>query len=295
MPAPNSATDRWTTRRLLDWMTDAFRKRGLDSPRMLAEQLLAHVLGCERIRLYTAADRPAGDDERERLRDLVARALNDEPIQYLVGEAWFDGLPFDVDPRVLIPRPSTATILDAARAYFEGFPQAGPLVADVCTGSGIIAVALLKHLPGARAIATDISPDALEVARHNAQRHAVLDRIDFRAGDLLEPLQADAPLDAILANPPYIPDHEWPDVEPNVKNHEPHGALRAGPEGLDLIRPLLDRAPDLLRPGGLLAIELACSHAEIVLAAARADARLTGSVVLDDVDSLPRVLVACRV
>lgn len=274
-------------------MADAFRDKGLDAPRMLAEQLLAHTLGCERIRLYTDPDRPTSDDERARLRDLAARALRHEPVQYLVGEAWFYSLPLIVDRRVLIPRPSTATLADAALAFLRSLPRP-PLLADVGTGCGAIAIAILKNHPDARAIATDISPDALDVARANAQRHAVADRLELRLGSLTDPLADAGPFDAILANPPYVPDHEWPDVEPNVAEHEPPLALRAGPDGLDLIRPLLAAAPGLLRPGGFLGVEIASCTREAVLDLARADARLTDADVLDDLDRLPRVLVAHR-
>ena len=283
----------WTTRRLLDWMSGAFKARGLDSPRMLAELLLAHVLACDRLKLYTDADRPAADQERQRLRDLVGRALKDEPIQYLVGEAWFYGLPFSVDPRVLIPRPSTATILDAALPALEDAGDT-PRIADIGAGSGAIAIALLHRLPGARAIATDVSPEALAVANANAERHAVADRIEFREGSLLDPLRAEPPFDAILSNPPYIPDHEWPQVEPNVASHEPHLALRAGPDGLEFVRPLLAGAPGHLKPGAFLAIEIAACTAPEVLALARADDRLTDARILDDIDRLPRVLLARR-
>jgi release factor glutamine methyltransferase len=274
-------------------MTGAFRDKGLDSPRMLAEQLVAHALACDRLRLYTDADRPASDDERARLRDLAARALRHEPVQYLVGEAWFYSLPLLVDRRVLIPRPSTATLVDAALPLLQGLDYP-PRVADVCTGSGAIGVAILKNHPEAQVIATDVSADALEVARANAERHAVADRLDLRLGNLLEPLADEPPFDAVLANPPYIPDHEWPDVEPNVADHEPHLALRAGPDGLALIGPLLREAPSLLRPGGLLAIEIAACNRDAVLALAGDDDRLAEARVLDDLDRLARVLVARR-
>ncbi len=290
-PAP----DRWTTRSLLDWMTGAFRGRGLDSPRLLAEMLLAHVLGCDRLRLYTDADRPASDPERDALRGLVSRALRHEPVQYLVGEAWFDSLPLAVDPRVLIPRPSTATLVEALVDHLRRAGSADrPRFADIGTGSGAVAVSALKRVPAATALATDISPDALEVARTNAERHGVADRLTLRHGDLLEPLDGEAPLDAIASNPPYIPDHEWPAVEPNVKDHEPHLALRAGPDGLRFVGPLIERAPALLAPGGLLAIEIAAATAGAVLVAARAHTLLGGPRVLEDWEGHPRVLVATR-
>jgi release factor glutamine methyltransferase len=292
-------------------MGQAFTKKDLDSPRLLAELLMAHVVGCERLKLYMDPDRPATPLERETLRDLVARALKHEPVQYLVGEAWFFGLPFKVDRRVLIPRPCTETIVEHVLQHHRathGPSHAesasrgeGALIADVCTGSGAIAVALMKHLPGARAAATDISVEALELARENAQRHNVADRVDFLRGDLLAPLRAfaptgaDASLDYLVSNPPYIPDEEWPDqVDRNVRDHEPHVALRAGPDGLRFARPLLTDGARLLKPGGLLLVEVAASRASAALAITSANPLLRDARVLKDHEGLDRVVLATR-
>jgi release factor glutamine methyltransferase len=291
---PATDPQSWTTRSLLDWMASAFRERSLDAPRLLAEMLLAHVLGCERLRLYTDADRPATAAERRALRALVSRALRHEPVQYLVGEAWFDTLPFHVDPRVLIPRPSTATLVEALVRRLRDADEPAPRFADVCTGSGCVAVSALRRVPAATAVATDLSTDALDVARRNAERHGVGDRLALRSGDLLDPIAGDPPLRAIAANPPYIPDHEWADVEPNVKDHEPHAALRAGPDGLRFVAPLIEHAPERLAPGGLLAIEIATVTAGDVLRAAERHPGLTGARILEDLEGLPRVLVAER-
>lgn len=301
---------RWTTRKLLAWMNDAFERAGIDSPRLCAELLLAHVIGCDRLRLYMEADRPASELERSSLRDLVRRALDHEPVQYLVGEWSFYGMSFKVDSRALIPRPSTETIIEAALDHikttpgFGGSDRAtageGSLIADVCTGSGVIACALAKELPGARVIATDISPGALALAGENAKRHHLDDRVELLEGDLLAPI-AEHPsagharaLHAIVSNPPYIPDHEWENVPDNVKHHEPTLALRGGPDGLDLVRPLLERAPEMLKENGLLAIELASSHAEAALEIARADERLRECRIVKDHEGLPRTLLAER-
>lgn len=304
-PSPGSAgAQAWTTRRLLDWMTGAFREKGLDSPRLLAELLLCHVFACERLGLYTHADRPASQGERDTLRALVGRALKHEPVQYLVGEAWFFSLPFHVDRRVLVPRPATETIVEHALQRVRqdcaslgcGPDGEGLTFADVCTGSGCIAVALLKNLPRARGIASDLSADALEVAATNATRHGVLDRLTLAQGDLLEPVeraqQAIAPegFSFVLSNPPYIPDHEWGAVEPNVKLFEPESALRGGADGLDLARPIFARAGALLRPGGELLVEVAASHAS----EARALAERAGfeqARVLKDFEGFDRVIV----
>ena len=288
-------------------MAEAFTDRDLDSPRLSAEMLLAHTIGCDRLRLYMDADRPATPLERAALRDLVARALKHEPIQYLVGEAWFFGLPFAVDHRVLIPRPCTETIVERVLQHARSRPGfGGPegdalLIADVCTGSGCIGVALAKHLPHARVLCTDISDDALAVARENAKRHEVIDRIDFRVGSLLEPVLAHpaagrrGSIAYLVSNPPYIPDHEW-DTEMglNVKGHEPDIALRGGPDGLELVRPLIAGAPGLLRPDGLLVVEFAASTAEAVRTTAAGTPGLTEIEIVSDLDSLPRTLVARR-
>lgn len=290
--SPAGPDQTWTTRTLLAWMTGAFRDRGLDSPRLQAEMLLAHVLGCERMRLYMDADREAAPAERESLRALVQRALRHEPIQYLVGSEHFFGMRFAVDPRVLIPRPSTETIVqhvleEARRRAAPG--GEGLALADVCTGSGCIAVALLRHLPAARAVATDISPAALEVAAANAAQHGVADRLELRRGDLLAPL-GDERFDFITGNPPYIPDDEWQAVEPNVKDHEPHDALRGGADGMRFAAPIIQGARRNLAKSGAALVEVASSRAESAAAAARASG--WGRVrILRDCDDLPRVLV----
>ncbi len=277
-------------------MNDAFTTRGLDSPRLCAEILLSHVLGCDRLRLYMETDRPASPDEREQLRRLVRRALDHEPIQYLTGEAWFFGLRLKADRRALIPRPSTETIvehlLQHGRASDEPGKRTGPVrIADVCTGSGCIAVALAKNMPGAGIVATDISADALELARENAESLGVADRVEFIEGDLLAPLAGRGPFDWIVSNPPYIPDHEWGAVEPNVKDHEPTAALRGGADGLDLVGPIIERARGLLAPGGGLLVEIAaCTAGDVLALASRAgwpDPRI-----LKDHEGLDRVLVA---
>lgn len=309
-PAPNPAAESWTTRKLLAWMTKAFEDKGLDAPRRQAEMLLAHVLGTERLRLYMDPDRPAAPLERDTLRGLVKRALANEPIQYLVGEEHFFGMTFKVDKRVLIPRPSTQTIVEAVLQHARKNPDAGAvresdagtgiLIADICTGSGCIAAALAKHLPGARVVATDLSADALAVAKENIERHSLTDRVDLLQGHLFDALSAHPVASArgsiryLCSNPPYIPDDEWAAIEPNVKDHEPTLALRGGPDGMDLVRPLITDAPTHLEPGGLLLIEIAAARAPDALALAKAHPDLTNARILKDSDGLPRVLVAER-
>lgn len=303
-----TTVQNWTTRSLLAWMTEAFTKKGLDSPRLMAELLMGHVAGCERMRLYMDADRPASPLERDRLRDLVGRALKHEPVQYLVGEGWFYGLPMHVSPAVLIPRPCTETLVEQvllhARAEpgFGGKAGEGVRFADVCAGSGSIAIALLKQLAKATGLATDISGAALEVCRKNAERHKVADRLEILEGDLLAPLEGHAAggvhgLHYLVSNPPYIPDSEWNDpamMGRNVKGYEPEGALRGGPDGLTFVRPLIERGPGLLRAKGLIAIEVAAATAREAAARMREHPMLEGVRIVKDLEGLERVVIGAR-
>lgn len=331
MSSTTPTTEPWTTKRLLAWMTEAFTKKDLDAPRLSAEILLGHVLKCERLKLYMESERATAPAELDQLRALVSRALKHEPVQYLTGEAYFFGLALSVDKRVLIPRPCTELIVEQAltvgtpalRAGSPASPaneaaEAPPLVgddlrarnkaaaasagnglriADLCTGSGAIAIAIAKRLPGATIIATDISPDAIAVARTNAQRHQVDTRIDLRQGDLLIAIANESILDIITANPPYIPDSEWDSgqVDPNVKLHEPALALRAGPDGLQFVRPLIQHAHKHLKPGGTLLIELASATAIEAKHIAEATNHYRDIAILNDHEGLPRVLSAKRI
>ncbi|MBY0309082.1 MAG: peptide chain release factor N(5)-glutamine methyltransferase [Phycisphaerales bacterium] len=294
----------WTVRRLLAWVADAFTRRGLDSPKLSAEILLSHVLGVDRLKLYTDPEREPSKEQLDELRALVARALKDEPVQYLTGRAWFFGLPFAVDRRVLVPRPCTElmveTVLQRARAVAgaQGAARARGAdvrIVDVCTGSGCVGIALAKHLKEALVVATDLSTDAIDVARSNAQRHGV--NVDLRQGDLFAALgpRERASFHFVLANPPYIPDAEWPGVPPNVKRHEPDLALRGGPDGLAVVRPLIEQAADWLAPGGTLMVETAARTAQAAFRIAEDADRYADGEVVRDLDGLERfVLVTGR-
>ena len=286
----STSEEKWTTRRLLAWTTQHFEKKDIDSPRLSAE-MLAHVLGVQRIKLFIDANRPASELERAAFRDLVERALKNEPVDYLVGHAPFFSMMFKVTPAVLIPRPSTETIVEHVIQHAKRTPGfRNPLIADVCTGSGIIAIALAKHLSGCHVIATDISADALAIAKENAATHGVTEHIDFRQGDLLAPLDVQR-VRYLVSNPPYISDAEWKDVLPNVKDYEPEQALRGGSDGLQLIRPLIAQAKRYIEPPGQLVLEIAASQKDAVLALAK-EAGLQNAHVLADHEGLPRVLVA---
>ena len=231
--------------------------KGSESARLEAELLLAHVLEVERLRLYLDADRPLVDAEIDRFRELVKRRARGEPVAYLTGTREFYGIEFEVTPDVLVPRPETELIVDRARMLKPG------RILEIGTGSGCIAVACAVRLPGATVVATDVSAEALAVARRNAERAGVADRIEFREGDLFEPVEGR--FDLIASNPPYVAEGA---AMPDVEAHEPHVALFAGADGLDVLRRLLPQAVGHLEPGGTLLCEIADEQSAAVRALA---------------------------
>jgi len=291
-PPPSRSEEAWTVGRLLSWTTDFLRKRGSEFPRLDAEVMLASVLGWERVQLYTHFEDEVGEAERGRYRDLVKRRAEGAPVAYLVGRKEFYSLRFDVSPAVLIPRPESEFVVVEAVAALKGVEE--PLLVDVGTGSGCLAVACAHQLTKARVTAIDISPDALEVARKNAERHNLTDRIEFLEGDLLAPLADAPPFDAIVSNPPYIPTADVATLEPGVRDHEPALALDGGPDGLEVVRRLIRQAAPLLKPGGHLILEIGTAQEGPVrdlLSDARAwELRPT----VRDLQGHPRVIHATR-
>lgn len=250
--------DAWTVGRLLNWTTDFFAEHGAESPRLDAEVLLAHCRGCQRILLYTAFDEPASDDLRQKFRELVKQRAAGTPVAYLVGKREFYSLEFDVTPDVLIPRPETELVVVALLDHAKAQGRAGdPLaVADIGTGSGVLAVCAAKHLPKSSVTAVDISPQALAIAQRNAARHGVTDRVAFVTSDLFAGLPADATFDFIVSNPPYITSSELAALDKTVREFEPMLALDGGEQGTTVIERLIPAAADRLRPGGVLLMEI---------------------------------------
>lgn len=282
--------DVWTVGRLLTWTTDWLTTKGSESARLDAEVLLAHVRGCQRILLYTAFDTPVSDAERARFRELVKRRGDGEPVAYLVGNREFFSLPFAVSPAVLVPRPETEGLVVRVIDLCKPLPAAR--IIDVGTGSGAIAVTLAKHLPRARLVATDISPAALAVARENAARHGVAERIEFLECDLLSAPQAAGPWDVIVSNPPYVRDDEFDALPRDVRLHEPKAALVAGPSGVEVVARLAADAVGALAAGGWLVVEIG---PVVAAAAERALAAVPGLVpgpTLADMAGLPRIVQA---
>jgi len=244
----------WTVGKLLNSAARLLAERGSEFPRLDAEVLLAHSLGCRRIDLYTRHEQPASNELRDRFRALVRRRIDGCPVAYLVGRKEFFSLEFEVSPAVLIPRPeSEFVVMECLRLAKE---MSEPRVADIGTGSGNIAVAVAQQHPGARLTAIDLSLDALALARRNAERHGVTQRIHFLLGDLFEPIGADARFDFVLSNPPYIPEAELEQLPCGVRDHEPRLALNGGPSGYEILQRLVAGAPQHLVPGGYLIVEI---------------------------------------
>jgi release factor glutamine methyltransferase len=291
-------TEAWTVRRLLEWTSSFFARKQIDSPRLATELLLAHVLNIPRIKLYTDYEHVLGDAPLAKFRALVQRAAEHEPIAYLTGRAHFFGLEFEVTRDVLIPRPDTELIVENVLQLVRH--QAGmeaPRILDLCTGSGCIAAAIAYHLKTAVVTAIDISEKAAGVAKRNVEKLGLADRVTVEIGDLYEPLSriVDArPFDLIVSNPPYVATSDLDQLDRNVRDYEPVGALDGGIDGLTITRRILDGASERLVPGGRIYIELAFNQAEAAKELASHHTDLENVMVLRDLAGNDRVLTAIR-
>lgn len=225
-----------------------------ESPLLEAEVLLAHVLDSPRAMLLAHSERILTADQLTDYQALVQQRVSNYPLPYLTGRVEFYGLEFEITPEVLIPRPETETLVDLALA------RRPETIVDVGTGSGCIAVALAARLPQTTVCAIEISPAALAVARRNVERHDIADRVRLIAGDVLNPRPS--PADLIVSNPPYIPTGDCASLPTSIRNHEPRQALDGGPDGLAVIRRLLAQAPAVLKPEGVLMVEIGADQGE---------------------------------
>lgn len=253
-----SDDEPWTIGKVLAWAKKDLAKRSSTSPRLDAELLLALVLGCDRVKLVIDSQRPLAPEELAAYKALHLRRRRGEPIAYIRGEREFFSRPFRVDARVLVPRPETELLVETAMRRTRHLSLCARVL-DLCTGSGCVAITLERERPTTSVLGSDISDEALAVARDNAHRLGA--RVGFLRSDLFEAFPAEGRFDLITANPPYIPLAEMPELPVDVRDFEPSVALAAGPDGLSVIRPLVEEAPARLAEDGVLAIELVSGSA----------------------------------
>jgi release factor glutamine methyltransferase len=287
-----SDSESWTIGRLITWTTKYLAERGSDSPRLDAELLLAHAVGCPRIGLYTTFDTAPADPVRTAFRELVRRRAEGTPVAYLLGRREFYSMEFEVTPDVLIPRPETEFLAIAVIDAIRRRPEA-KRVADIGTGSGIIAVTVAKNAPQVRVTAVDTSPQALQVAQRNATRHQVADRVDFLESDLLAKVSSDVRYDVIASNPPYVSTAEMATLAADAARHEPRAALEAGPLGTEVIERIIPEAAERLAPGGELWLEMSPLRLADVQKLIASDDRFEALPTIKDLAGLARV-VGCR-
>ena len=314
----------WTIGRILKWTEQYFKDKGIESPRLDAEVLLAHVLEKQRIYLYVHFDEPLQPAELAAYREMIKQRVLRVPVAQILGEKEFMGLTFKVTADTLVPRPDTEILVQAAverlkamkgeakapedEALADGEEASSaadrdeaaadvsqePLrIADIGTGSGAICLSVLRYLAGTVADTVDISPAARAVAEENAASLGLADRVTFHTGDLLQPLVG-MTFAAILSNPPYIPEVDIETLAPEVRLKEPHTALSGGPDGLDFYRRLAKEAPAMLLPGGFMAFEVGIHQAEPVAALAKANPLIARTEILPDYAGIDRVVVAWR-
>jgi release factor glutamine methyltransferase len=312
-PSYNLAMQTWTIQKLLNWLTEYLSDKGIDSPRLSAELLLSHVVGLKRIELYTQFDRPVTQQQLDQLHGLVKRASQHEPIAYLTGKTEFYCLELAVSPDCMIPRPETELLVERAVEFLRTRPVrnstlhkitqkdkisnggrtskqpavslpalslsngSNPLVCDLCTGCGCIAIAIARNYPDADIIATDISDAALAVAAKNIEKHQLKNRIKLLCGDLFDPLVpqldvekpvrhslGDGEFDLIVCNPPYVSAPEFEKLDRNIRDYEPKLALFAGADGLDVYRRIIEKADSFLKADAALMLEIGYAQGQAV-------------------------------
>jgi release factor glutamine methyltransferase len=255
-----------------------------------AYQLVGHIIGKDKTFLIAHPEFELTALQEAKLASLAERRAAREPLQYIMGWQEFYRLRFEVTPDVLIPRPETEILVERAIEFLSDRPS--PRFCEVGVGSGCISISVLHDVQASSALACDVSPKALDVARRNAERNGVVDRLELIKSDLFDSVSPE-PFDAILSNPPYIPEADLATLEPEVRHHEPITALTSGPDGLNLISRLIDEAPSHLKNGGALLVELGFNQSdkirEILISSVWADIDF-----LPDLQGIPRILFAVK-
>lgn len=272
--------------------SDFLAKKGVDSPRLQTELLLAHVLQLPRMKLYLNFERKLTEPELDSLRKLVQRRGQREPLQHLVGSTSFCGLEMAVNRHVLIPRPETELLAEAGWQFLSTINHQPSTALDFGTGSGCIAIALATKCPTTHLIALDISAEALAMAKQNAEKNGVAERIEFRHGDGFATLKPGERFDLIVSNPPYIASVEIETLQPEVRDHDPRGALDGGADGLDFYRRIAAQAATLLKPNGKIMLEFGEGQADAISAIFTAQ-NWSVEAVQPDYTKRLRFLIAC--
>jgi len=274
--------------------TNRLSAAGITNARLDAEVLLAHIIQRDRVWLITHRDDVLNDKDQRDFDEAIRRRSKREPLQHIIGNQEFWGLEFKVTPDVLIPRPETELIVEAALMLVQDRNQQVRII-DLCTGSGCIAVSLAKELASAHIIATDASERALVVARENARDHGVADRIRYLEGDLFEPLEEldiRGHIDIMVSNPPYVRTGDLPTLQPEVRDYEPARALIAGPEGTEMAMRIIQNASEYLKKNGALIVEMGLGQAEALTRMVEATGAYDRSSILKDLAGIDRVIVA---
>ena len=306
------AEQNLTIRATLLWAEEYLLRYGVPDANIEAEYLLSHALDCKRAELHLKHASHISYNALQKFIDFVERRIKREPSQYILGEQEFWGLPFKVTKDVLIPRPETEVLVEEAVKtvrsqesevrsqntkihYSELRTPDSKLILDLCTGSGCIAISLAKEIPNSRVFAVDISEKALDVARENAERYDVADRITFLNGDLFEPLNGlNIKADIIVSNPPYISKKMFQELQPEVKNYEPVTALYGGGDGLDFYRRIISETPAYLNAGGYLMLEMGYGQAEKIKRLIEQGDAFKDISVIKDFAGIERIIKARR-
>lgn len=273
--------------------TEFLARRGVESPRLQTELLLAHVLKLPRMRLYLDFERQLAPTEADALRELIKRRGQREPLQHILGATSFCGLEIAVNRHVLVPRPETELLAQAGWEHLSTLNPQLATVLDFGTGSGCIAIAVAVKCPGARIVATDVSAEALGVAAENAAKNGVSDRIELVHGAGFAALAAEARFDLIVSNPPYIPTPHLDSLQAEVRDFDPRAALDGGTDGLDFYRLIGEQAARFLKPHGRIMLELGDGQAEQVGAILEAQ-KWVVEAIQPDYTQRPRILIARR-
>jgi release factor glutamine methyltransferase len=271
--------------------TEFLAKKGVESPRLQTELLLAHLLKLPRMKLYLNFERALSPAETDALREFIKRRGQREPLQHLTGSTSFCGFEIAVNRHVLIPRPETEILAELGWTFLSTLNPQPATALDFGTGSGCLAIALAAKCPAAKIVATDISTDALALARENAATNKAADRIEFLPGDRFAALPAGAQFDLIISNPPYIPSAEIATLQPEVRDFDPRGALDGGADGLDFYRKLAMESKPLLKPDGKIMLEFGDGQADAVRNIFEAEKWIVEAV-KEDYSHRQRILIA---